>query len=102
MTESQTPINGHIGSRNNSYHESSEPQHEQPDPVDFSEPLEDHDWDDLEARFWGKMEECDRAEQGIEEDFKELLNVRPLGFCYIVESITLLRPVSPHCSKPLC
>lgn len=77
MAESQPQTNGLAAQSTNGHHQSPEPQHEQPDPVDSSEPLENYNWDDLEARFHSKMEECDRREQGIEEGFQELLDVRP-------------------------
>ncbi len=75
MAEAQTQPDGHGINDDNTYHQPPEPQHQQPDPVDSSKPLEDHDWDDLEARFEEKMAECDRAEQGIDGEFKELLKV---------------------------
>ena len=57
------------------------------------EKLEDFDWDGLEERFWVKMEECKRVEEGIRGEFEELIQVRgdllaPLllweAFCSVV------------------
>ena len=40
------------------------------------EKLEDFDWEGLEERFWVKMEECRRVEEGIRGEFEELIQVR--------------------------
>ena len=40
------------------------------------EKLEDFDWEGLEERFWVKMEECKRVEEGIRGEFEELIQVR--------------------------
>ena len=39
------------------------------------EKIEEFDWDGLEERFWARMEECKRVEEGIMEEFGELLEV---------------------------
>ncbi|KAM0799132.1 hypothetical protein BDR22DRAFT_340466 [Usnea florida] len=39
------------------------------------EKLEDFDWEGLEERFWVKMEECRRVEEGIRGEFEELIQV---------------------------
>ena len=39
------------------------------------EKLEDYDWEGLEERFWVKMEECKRVEEGIRGEFEELIQV---------------------------
>ena len=39
------------------------------------EKLEDFDWDGLEERFWVKMEECRKVEEGIRGEFEELIQV---------------------------
>ena len=40
------------------------------------EKIEEFDWDGLEERFWGKMEECRRVEERIMGEFGELIEVR--------------------------
>ncbi|CAD6573389.1 MAG: hypothetical protein ASARMPREDX12_006005 [Alectoria sarmentosa] len=39
------------------------------------EKIEEFDWDGLEERFWGKMEECRRVEERIMGEFGELIEV---------------------------
>ena len=39
------------------------------------EKLEDFDWEGLEERFWVRMEECRRVEEGIRGEFEELIQV---------------------------
>ena len=39
------------------------------------EKLEDFDWEGLEERFWVKMEECKKVEEGIRAEFEELIQV---------------------------
>lgn len=39
------------------------------------EPIEEFDWDGLEERFWAKMEECKKVEEGLMEEFGELIEV---------------------------
>lgn len=40
------------------------------------EKIEEFDWDALEERFWGKMEECRMVEERIMGEFGELIEVR--------------------------
>lgn len=75
MATTQIQPNNLAIRNNNSQHQPPEPQHQQPDPVDSSDSLEEYSWDDLEERFHAKMADFDRAETIIERDFKELLNV---------------------------
>lgn len=42
---------------------------------DAKERIEAFDWEELEGRFWDKMEECRKVEEGIMEEFKELMEV---------------------------
>lgn len=39
------------------------------------EQIEEFDWDGLEERFWVRMDECRRVEEGIMREFEELLEV---------------------------
>lgn len=48
-------------------------------------PLGEYDWEELEARFHDRMEECEGVERGIEADFGELMDV-----CYSFPLILLL------------
>ncbi|KAL8971641.1 MAG: hypothetical protein Q9197_003166 [Variospora fuerteventurae] len=43
--------------------------------MDPKEPLEPYGWDDLEARFLKKMEECQVSEGEIEKEFREWIEV---------------------------
>ncbi|KAI4149238.1 MAG: hypothetical protein LQ341_001369, partial [Variospora aurantia] len=43
--------------------------------IDPKEPLEPYGWDDLEARFLKKMEECQVREGEIEKEFREWIEV---------------------------
>ncbi|KAL9020618.1 MAG: hypothetical protein Q9185_002204 [Variospora sp. 1 TL-2023] len=43
--------------------------------IDPKEPLEPYGWDDLEARFLKKMEECQVSEGEIEKEFREWIEV---------------------------
>ena len=47
-------------------------QVEEPDP---KEPLEPFDWDALEERYHAKMQECQKAEEGIYADFATWVKV---------------------------
>ena len=51
-------------------------QQQEKEPFDPNISLADYDWDDLEARFHVKMEQCTQSEEEIEKDFKDLLDVR--------------------------
>ncbi|KAL2058605.1 hypothetical protein ABVK25_001333 [Lepraria finkii] len=42
---------------------------------DSKDALEAYDWDELEERFHAKMEVCAKREEGIQEEFNELLEV---------------------------
>ena len=42
------------------------------------DPLETYDWAELEDRFHAEMKKCANRENGIQEEFKELLNVNLL------------------------
>lgn len=46
------------------------------------EPIEEFDWDGLEERFWAKMEECKKVEEGLMEEFGELIEVCFLSFLH--------------------
>lgn len=46
------------------------------------EKIEEFDWDGLEERFWGKMEECRRVEERIMGEFGELIEVRLSPFSH--------------------
>lgn len=39
------------------------------------EMLEVFDWEGLEERFWERMEECRRVEEGVKREFEELVQV---------------------------
>lgn len=39
------------------------------------EKLDGFDWVGLEERFWGRMEECRRVEEGVTAEFGELVEV---------------------------
>lgn len=45
------------------------------DMENAKEKLKEFDWDGLEERFWVKMEECERVEEGIRGEFEELIQV---------------------------
>lgn len=45
------------------------------DMENAKEKIEEFDWDGLEERFWAKMEECQKVEEGIMEEFGELIEV---------------------------
>lgn len=45
---------------------------------DAKEKLEEFDWKSLEERFWCRMEECRKTEDGIMGEFGELVQVRLL------------------------
>lgn len=42
---------------------------------DAKERLEDFDWEGLEGRFWERMEECRKVEEGVMGEFKNLVDV---------------------------
>ena len=42
---------------------------------DAKERVEEFDWEGLEGRFWDRMDECRRVEEGLKEDFEEVLKV---------------------------
>lgn len=44
--------------------------------IDLREELEPFDWEELEARFHAKMEECTREEEKIGEEFREWVEAR--------------------------
>ncbi|KAL8646570.1 MAG: hypothetical protein Q9226_006804, partial [Calogaya cf. arnoldii] len=47
----------------------------QGEPIDPKESLEPFGWDDLEQRFAQKMDECQKKEAEIEQEFKEWCQV---------------------------
>ena len=42
---------------------------------DAKEKIEAFDWEGLEGRFWDRMEECRKVEEGVREEFGELVEV---------------------------
>lgn len=42
---------------------------------DAKEKIEAFDWEGLEGRFWDRMEECRKVEEGVREEFEELVEV---------------------------
>lgn len=42
---------------------------------DAKEPVEEFDWEGLEGRFWDRMDECRRVEEGLREEFEEVIKV---------------------------
>ena len=42
---------------------------------DAKEEIEAFDWEGLEGRFWDRMEECRKVEEGIREEFAGLIQV---------------------------
>ena len=42
---------------------------------DAKEKIEAFDWEGLEGRFWDRMEECRRVEEGVREEFGDLVQV---------------------------
>lgn len=42
---------------------------------DAKERVEEFDWEGLEGRFWDRMDECRRVEEGLREDFEEVIKV---------------------------
>lgn len=42
---------------------------------DAKERVEEFDWEGLEGRFWDRMDECRRVEEGLKEDFEEVIKV---------------------------
>ena len=46
------------------------------DMDDAKEKIGEFDWEGLEGRFWARMEEFGRVEEGIMDDFAELMEVR--------------------------
>ena len=57
---------------------------------DPKQPLDPHDWDDLEARFHASMDECNQVEEGIQQEYTEMLEVclnsMPQFLCTKVQS----------------
>ncbi len=44
------------------------------------EKIGEFDWEGLEGRFWGRMEECRRVEEGVMREFGELVKVCGVPF----------------------
>ena len=42
---------------------------------DAKEKIEAFDWEGLEGRFWDRMDECRKVEEGVREEFGELVEV---------------------------
>lgn len=49
------------------------------EPQDPKEPLQEYNWEELEERFIGKMDERQAAETEIYKEFNTLLAVRYMG-----------------------
>lgn len=47
------------------------------------ERIEEFDWEGLEGRFWGRMEECRRLEEGLRGEFGELVEVGAGVFSFV-------------------
>lgn len=45
------------------------------DMEDAKGEIEGFDWEGLEGRFWERMEECRRVEEGVVGEFRELVEV---------------------------
>lgn len=50
---------------------------------DAKERVEEFDWEGLEGRFWDRMDECRRVEEGLREDFEEVIKVCEKGFFFL-------------------
>lgn len=71
--------NGHPGTQTPPSGQGNSTEEE---PIDPKELLEPFGWDDLEERFAQKMEECQRQEAEIEQEFREWCQVSSLFFFY--------------------
>ena len=50
------------------------------------------DWEGLEGRFWDRMEECGRVEEGVGREFEELVQVCVWGGVLALHLVFLLSP----------
>ena len=62
--------------------------HEDLELGNSKDPLETYDWAELEERFHAEMEKCANRENGIQEEFNELLKVNtlPLNLFVLTEA----------------
>ena len=76
------------------------PDHESTITDDLRDELEPFDWEELEARFYAKMEECTREEERIGEEFREWVEVCVLSASLLDVGIMFsLIPCHFSCSK---
>ena len=77
------------------YTQTDQTQLPQEDLGSSKDPLEAYDWADLEERFHTEMEKCANRENGIQEEFDELLKVTlllptPFSTCYTYRGIFMM------------
>ena len=63
-----------MANRQNGHNDQPSLQQEQ-DLGDSKDALEAYDWEELEERFHAEMEVCAKREEGIQDEFNELLEV---------------------------
>ena len=64
-----------MANRQNGHKDQPSIQQEQ-DLGDSKDALEAYDWEEFEERFHAEMEVCAKREEGIQDEFNELLEVR--------------------------
>jgi histone deacetylase complex regulatory component SIN3 len=82
---SKTDASPHITNHNALTSNNQTGQNDQPpppqeqNPSDAKDALETYDWEQLEERFHAEMEVCEKREDGIQEEFHELLDVSAIS-----------------------
>jgi len=70
------PTSGQFVEKPNSSGKSSEVSVEEDEDMDPGHPLDDFNWQDLEERYHGMIEEQNEKESQLQQEFDDLMNVR--------------------------